>query len=66
MLRSRVPAEKWSISTATGLSVAGALNDARGEAMSQLGAGVVTDKTREYLLWRYAEMPELHYRGLPR
>lgn len=66
MLRSKVPAQKWSKPTEVGLAAGAALQE-RSLAEAMLAhaptKGVRTDRTPEYLAWRTA-LPQLAYRLL--
>lgn len=68
VLRSRVPAELWSEPCDVGEPAGAVLADADavGRLLDQLGTapGVVTDRTPEFLHWRYRFGP-LHYRVMP-
>ena len=69
MLRARVPAEKWSLDTTCGDPADQVVNDT--EAIATLltrvprARGWRTDRTPEFLRWRYADGP-LRYRVLLR
>ena len=63
--RARVPAEKWSLPTAAGLSAVDALSDRDGVAAllhaCRTGDGVQTRRSPEFMAWRYGFGP-LEYR----
>jgi GNAT superfamily N-acetyltransferase len=70
MIRSRLPAEKWSIDVDAGIPVEEALDDDhsldRLLAATGVGAGIAgltTDRTPAHLRWRYRFGP-LHYRAV--
>ena len=66
--RSRVPAELWSVPCQAGTAPAEALGD--GPALDDLLSsqpahrGLRTERTREYLRWRYAGFEPLGYRAV--